>query len=370
MEPVSHIDVSRAIVDHFGDRAMDPPLIPRNAHAIVLWIVDGLGWGVYQYARAQGLIPWIAEHGPVDRPVESVFPSTTAAGLPSLAFGEPPAVHGALGYSVFVPQLNRRAYLLSGDDEHGQVIAPDILYPAIVPTIFERIAARGHHSAVVSPDLFCGSGFSRWIHAGATYRGYDMDRPAQAIERVRECLAEGVSLVWLYWPYIDLAAHATGLSSAMTDSAIAMWDRAYHAALQHWSGPTPTTVMVTADHGMADLDPRRAIAHADPRMRPIWRSRWAGERRALTTELPPAEVRRLVGPSVTVVGQSDAWHDGWYGGPASRPEWHDRVLQTLILPPAGGQFEKDGIEDAAILLGGHGGNTEAERTVPLLLQSW
>lgn len=365
----TQVDVSRAILAHWGLDSADSFWIPARTERIVLWVVDGLGLGIFERAREHGLLPhYRRAPGRLYRR-QSVFPTTTAAGMASLAFASPPAVHGALGYSVFVPEVGRRAALLTGLDEVGCAVPEDILYPRIVPTIFERVAAHGWGSAVVSPHTYQHSGFSRWLYAGSRYFGYHADNPLSAVEAVRSALRDPITrLVWLYWPYIDQAGHADGPKSAQMDQALSSWDSAYGAALHRWRIGPPVTMLITADHGMAALDPARAIRQNDPRSVPLWTKRWAGERRAVTTEIPMEAVLSLFGPTAAVYTQAQLWDEGWYGGDPVRNTWRDRVLHTLIVPPDNVQFQQDGVIEPALLKGGHGAMSPAERDIPLIVR--
>ncbi len=298
------------------------------------------------------------------------LPTTTAAGLASLAFAAPPAIHGALGYSVYIPEWDDRVNLLTGEDSRGQPVPENILYPRVSLTLFERLAESGIPSAVVSPDVFRHSGFSRWLYAGATYAGYEMSHPLDAVEVVASCLDHGYRFIWLYWPYIDQAAHVSGPTSQETDRALTVWDNAYEAAFYRWRAHQRVALLVTADHGMMDLDPRQAILRRDRRVAPLWVRRWAGERRAITTEMEPDEVHALVGGIATVYDQQKLWGEGWYGGPPAKASWQSRTLRTLIIPQVGVQFQQDGLRDAATMKGGHGAWTNDERQIPVIVQTW
>lgn len=319
---------------------------------------------------SRGLLRHYSHHPGNHQPWQSVYPTTTAAGLASMAFAAPPAVHGALGYPVYVPEWDDRVNLLTGEDSKGKPVPEDILYPRMAPTIFQRLTENNIRSAVVSSATYRHSGFTRWLYAGATYVGYEISHPLTAIDAVTSCLDHGHRVVWVYWPYIDQTAHVAGPLSPATDLALITWDSAYREAMRQWRAHESVTLLVTADHGMVTLDPRQAISRDDPRVAPLWVHRWAGERRAITTEVEPDEVRALIGGMATVYDQQQLWSDGRYGGLPTHGSWRNRTLRTLIIPEVGVQFQQDGITDATTMKGGHGAFTDDERLVPLIIQTW
>ena len=72
------------------------PEVARAADAVVLLVLDGLGWNSAQAHTA--ILPTItAMTG--DR-ITTVVPSTTATALTSIATGLAPAQHGVLGYRM------------------------------------------------------------------------------------------------------------------------------------------------------------------------------------------------------------------------------------------------------------------------------
>ena len=70
-----------------------------GARAVVLLVLDGLGWRRLEAARARGCPSSAAMEG---GPITTVVPSTTAAALTSIATGLAPARHGIIGYRMRV----------------------------------------------------------------------------------------------------------------------------------------------------------------------------------------------------------------------------------------------------------------------------
>lgn len=365
MRTLTQVAITQAVLAHFGDDSIKPVLpIPEDRQAMVLWVVDGLGLSHWRQAQSRGLLPEIDRANPVMLEAESVYPSTTAAGLASLAFAAPPAVHGALGYWIYLEQWGRTVNMLTGRDVDGHLAPANLLYP-MQDTIFDRLARLHIDSSVVSPQPYHTTGLSRWLYAGAQYRPYES--PEEAVNCTLRALDDGHRFIWLYWPDIDQWAHNTGMNSPATDGAIAQFSRAYGDAIKQWGSRHQVTIMVSADHGMMDLDPSRIMAQRDPRIQEVWEHPWAGERRALTTVLPFQQLHETLDLAADVVSQEQCWDEGWYGGAPAQPSFRQRVLNTLVLAPPHGQFAQDGRHDAPHLRAAHGGLSPDERTIPISL---
>ena len=70
----------------------------RSARAVVLLVLDGLGWSAVQDHAAA--MPRIAQME--GEAITTVAPSTTATALTSIATGLAPAQHGVVGYRMLV----------------------------------------------------------------------------------------------------------------------------------------------------------------------------------------------------------------------------------------------------------------------------
>ncbi|HEY1529213.1 MAG TPA: alkaline phosphatase family protein, partial [Galbitalea sp.] len=168
-----------------GENRLDLP----SAHRVVLVLVDGLGAAALK-ARAGHARTLSSASG---RTIETVFPTTTAAALASLATGDLPGQHGLVGYSVLDSTNDRVVNELSGWD--------DRLDPATwqrKPTLFEGAVAEGLSAVVVGPARYADSGFTRAVLRGAEYRSAASvsDRFAVAAAWLREPGPDGV--LYLY----------------------------------------------------------------------------------------------------------------------------------------------------------------------------
>ena len=358
--------ITEAIVDYFSGR--ESALDLRDARAVVLWVADGFGLAQLASFRREN---WTSLLGEVPLEAASAFPTTTAAGLATLAFAAPPAHHGALGYWIYLSEWDRPVNMLSGRDDRGAEVPGHLMYRPMA-TIFDRLAEHGIASSVVSPEPYRDTGLSRWLYQGARYCGYNPDHPTEALQSTHRALREGARFIWLYWPYFDATAHTEGLYAAQTEVQARRLDSAVAAAKPLWSPHAPLALVITADHGMAHLDLDRVVSRDDPLAAAIWQLPYAGERRAITTSLSVAQLKELgtFDTAEAVLSQDQLWEEGWYGGAPAHPSFRRRVLSSLVLAKEGGQFCQDGFRDSPVLRAGHGGRTYEEQTIPVWCSVW
>ncbi len=123
---------NKILADFFVEPLYKPLPIPwPRARAVVLWTGDGLGRDVLQKVlEGDTLAFWKkriqSSNGGV-LPTDSVFPTTTASALATLHFAVPPSVHGALGYTLWDPELLTTINVLSAQDLLGKVLPSTIM---------------------------------------------------------------------------------------------------------------------------------------------------------------------------------------------------------------------------------------------------
>jgi hypothetical protein len=166
-------------------------------------------------------------------------------------------------------------------------------------------------------------------------------------------------LVFVYFAEVDFAAHVYGQQSPMYDDALGGADRAWSALARRL--PAGAALIGTSDHGHVDFsessktlirDARysRLTFYGDPRALYVKGDRAVIEDLATETHarlVEPAELRSMLG-------------DG-----ADHPELSDRLPDALLLAPPDRLLLPRGMDRR--LIGYHGGDTAAERTIPLLV---
>jgi len=332
--------------------------------AVVL-LIDGLGAEALR-ARA-GHARTLSSAG--GKSIESGFPTTTASAIATITTGVRPGEHGLVGYTVLDAANDRVVNELRDWDDRF-----DPLTWQPVPTIFERGAGAGLATAVIAPERYRDSGFSRAVFRGAEYLAAASisDRMTRAAEFLAEPGPPG--LAYVYVPELDSAAHQHGLESTEWISALETTDAAVRdlvGTLGRRSG-----VLLTADHGIVDI-PQHAHLHFDTFPGLIDGVRFvAGEPRCLQLHFEPdataAQRDRLVdawraseSDRAWVATRDEAIAADWFG--PVRPEVVPRIGDLLVAARKNvAYYDSRAGTHGHSMIGQHGSWSQAELRVPLL----
>jgi Type I phosphodiesterase / nucleotide pyrophosphatase len=335
------------------------------ANRIVLVLVDGLGAAALR-ARAGHARSLSAASG---ASIDTVFPTTTAAALASLATGDLPGKHGLVGYSVLDAANDRVINQLSGWD--------DRLDPATWQrkrTLFQQAAAEGFSAVVVGPARYSDSGFTQAVLRGAEYRAAATiaDRFEVAARWLREPGPAGV--LYLYVPELDSIAHASGWESTEWTAKLETIDgevRRLAKVLGSKDG-----MLVTADHGIVDI-PVSAHVLIDTAPELLKGIRYvAGEPRCLQLHFEAslsakdrdavvARWREAESDRSWVATRDEAIAANWFGEVATEVE--PRIGDLLIAARKNVAYYDARTADkhSLAMIGQHGSWSPAELQIPL-----
>lgn len=331
--------------------------IPR-ADRVCVVLVDGLGFELL--AERAGHAPFLRRVAGSD-PLTVGYPSTTAASMGLFGTGCGPGRTGLAGYTVRNPQTGRLANLVSWE---GTGSVPEWQRE---PTIFGRLVAAGVAVTSVGPAKFAGSGLTEAALRGGGYV------PAEPLsDRVDAALFElsAPGLVYLYWGAVDKTGHQDGWQSRQWADALAETDR--ELARLARSVPTGTLLLITADHGMVDIDRRQLVDVARTPALAQDVTLVAGEPRASHVHVQDGSTedvldrwREQLGESAVVAARQEAIDAGWFGPVAE----HVRPMIGDVVVAATGRA---GVVDSRTqtphsleLRGMHGSFTPGEMLVPL-----
>jgi predicted AlkP superfamily pyrophosphatase or phosphodiesterase len=324
----------------------------RGATPLVLLLIDGLGWRLYQ--RFATLMPALADFA--GGAITTVVPSTTAAALPALTTGRPPSEHGVLGDRVRVGGAVLNVL---------QWTVPERTPPA--PESVQPYAPfAGGRVSVVSQAKFVNSGFSRAHLRGAPFYGYqDVEGMLAAVDAA---VSAGAPVIYAYFPDPDRMAHEHGLEhdaflAALTAAAAVV--RGIRRRL-----PSQGALIVTADHGHVTVDPAQRV-DLTPLMPMV--SATAGSARLRFLHARPGAARdllaaagELAGPRAWTCDRAALVASGWLG-PHMSPVMSGRIGDVVMaardaatmVDPAEGRLND--------LVTVHGSLTADEMLVPLLV---
>ena len=350
-------------IAHEPNRLSLPPV-----EKVIVLLVDGLGASALaaRAGHARTIAPLLTSASTIG----ARFPSTTASALATLTTGEPPGIHGLVGYSVLDAANDRVVNQLSGWDAQ--------LNPATwqrVPTLFEKARAEGITTFAIGTERYRASGYTRAVLRGAEYRSGATvsDRFAEA-RHVLDEIDRG--LIYLYVPELDQAGHAAGWQSAEWTTALEELDRSvrtFAPTLGRGEG-----MLLTADHGILDV-PQSSQVLFDSEARLVDGIRFvAGEPRALQLHFEPdataahratvlASWREIEGARSWIVSRAEAIQSGWFGATVD-PQVVPRIGDIMIAARKGiAYYDSRVVADTGRnMVGQHGSWSSDELNIPLL----
>ena len=248
--PPSTVDLARAIASIGG-----VPLSGHDARAaelaerigrdrpLLFVLVDGLGCVFDELAKPGGLIA-----GAEGIQLRSVFPSTTAAALTTLATGAWPSQHGVPAWYTHLHRNDITATILPFVErdserklqEFGIRPSEAFAYPSRMATIEGRF--RTYHPRAIS-----NSEFTSYQRGSAPTDPYDhlRDAAATVVSRIVEQDEPGIH--YLYLPMVDSASHRDGPNASATLRALEAVDQALELIAEQLDGRA--RIAISADHG-------------------------------------------------------------------------------------------------------------------------
>ena len=343
-----------------GSEARTTLGLPRAARVCVV-LVDGLGR--LNLAERSGHAPFLRSLLDGSRRLTAGYPSTTSASVATFGTGTCPGRTGLVGYTVRNPATGLLANMVSwegaGSAHEWQV----------EPTVFEQVVADGRRAVSVGTARFAGSGMTDAALRGASYHAAET-----LADRVDATVSELATpgLVYLYWGEVDKVGHHEGWGSWQWGHAVEEIDR--ELARLARSLPRDSLLVITADHGMVDVDlaQRWDVATTPGLLEGV--ELVAGEPRALHLHLAEGHTADVVaerwqdvlgGAAVVAVGQ-DAVDANWFGSVAEhvRPRIGDVVV--AMTGRATVVDSRTQSPRSLELVGVHGSMTPHEMYVPLL----
>ena len=278
----SSVDLFQTMCELAGGRTFEESrnkkalreLIGHHDHYLFV-LVDGLGTSLSGCFPASGFLASAATHR-----LHSVFPSTTAVALTSLATGAWPAEHGLTGWWTYFPE-HRRVLCPLLFSERGTGVDGETLgltmnelvpSPPVMGGLFRTV------SSLLPREITSGA-YAGWSRGGTSITPY------RSFSHARELLARlyrrtaGPTYTYLYLLTVDKACHAHGVASEEVANEVARVDRLLGRIRE--AIPQRVRMVVSADHGLVDVLPERHFVIRD--QDPIARHLIAGQTGEATT---------------------------------------------------------------------------------------
>jgi len=353
---------------------------------VLLVYFDAFGWRWYERHADHPLFEYVRDRGLVLK-LTSQFPSTTAAHMTTIHTGLPVGVHGVYEWFTLLPAVNRiiapLLFSFAGDMAPDTLLAAGVAGSDVYPEsdFYMSLRDAGVSAHVALPGAIAAS-----TPAGILLR-YAAVHPfgdtAEGVSAVGAALARvDRGYGFLYLPDVDSAMHRLGPDHADVDQLIGATLDAFEQGLRRGPVPEGTLVLITADHGMAAVDPERSLyvnvlwpgiidhIRVGANGRPLAP---AGSSRDLFLHTRPGShdqvrttLQSLLDGKAEVRSVAGLIEEGIFGSTVSET-FRERVGDLVVLPyPGEAVYWNDPPRFTQPYFGQHGGLTHAEMEVPLV----
>lgn len=377
-----------------GERELGLPTdvlghLPHRTDAVILFLADAFGWRFFE--KNHDRYPFLrhfVQNGMVSK-LTAQFPSTTAAHVTCIHTGLTPAQSGVYEWFQYQPSVNRLIapllFSLAGEKTRDTLVRHGVQPSDVFPTatIYQSLHRAGVKSYLFHNRDLANSAPARALNDGATVIPYKTLPEALVNLRAMLTKRDAPAYYFLYYSAIDTVAHEYGPTSDHIEAELDQFFVTMERLFLDRARGCRALFMLTADHGMAEVDPRTTIYlnHTLPRFREYIATNRrgdlltpAGSPRDYFLHVKPERLdmacatiaEHLQGKAIVVKTQT-LIEEGFFG-PHPSDAFLKRVGNLVVLPFKGQSvyyYEREKFENR--YFGHHGGLTREEMEIPLLV---
>ncbi|HWS85244.1 MAG TPA: alkaline phosphatase family protein [Ktedonobacteraceae bacterium] len=368
--------------------------LPTRYDKVIFFFVDAFGWRFFErYAERCSFLKTISTQGVVSK-LTSQFPSTTAAHVTCIHTGLNVGQSGVYEWNYYEPLVDEiispllfsyAGDKLARDTVKRSAIDPAQFFPS--QTFYQTLQAQGVTSHVLQYNAYTPSTYSDIAFRGASVHPYKtlLDALTQLAELVT-ARTTSPTYYFLYFDRFDTACHNHGPCSRQSQEAIESFftlvEQAFYKDVR--GKTTKTLLMITADHGQIEVDPRNTyyLNKQIPKIAQYLKTNKrgyplvpAGSPRDMFlhvaeehTDTLVADLRERLAGKAEVYQTRDLLAQHFFGLQEPSPTFLQRVGNVVILP-----YKHETVwwyeegKFAMHFFGHHGGLTPEEMEIPLLL---
>ncbi len=323
------------------------------ADAVVLLVLDGLGWD--QLVDHAAIAPTLTSMQ--GRSIHTVAPTTTATALSSITTGLTPGEHGLVGYRMLLGGDVMNVLRWAVGDQQVRRSHPPRDVQSFEPFLGRRVP-------VVAQGELQNSPFSEAHLRGCDPVGWRS--PSSIAVEAAAQVGDGERFVYCYYNGVDKIAHERGFGP-FYDAELHYADELVADLLA--TLPAGTALLVTADHGQVHVGD--SIVHpSGDLLGPVTMQSGEGRFRWLHCASHDIDglvdtARGEVGDTAWVVTREEMLDDGWFG-PTVAPPIQRRLGDVALCAFEPVSFYEKADSGPYELVCRHGSMTSAEVNVPLL----
>ena len=345
----------------------------RQHRQVLLWVIDGMG---LNYLSAQSQAVHLKAN--LLGGMTSVYPPTTAAAITTFLTGNAPQQHGLTGWHIYFRELGACLAVLPGKPRYGGVSLGEAgidVRKLLSTTPFTDLIAGP--SVALSPAYMADSDFNQ-CHLGASHLVRHRNL-SELRDNVVRLLHEGEHrYLYAYWPELDTIGHQEGIWSEAARRHLLQLDQCFGEIVEQCRG-TDTLIIVCADHGQVDSGSSDRLSLDDhPQLADCLSVPLCGEPRSSYCYLRPGAektfddyVENELSDKLESYRSSELIEKGWFGLGEPHPQLVHRIGDRVLLMRSHYTL-KDRLaqEKNYDLVGVHGGLSEDELLVPLIVASY
>lgn len=357
---------------------------------VVMLVVDGLG--LEQLTHFSSSADQAGSHRTsfwkqlldeaVLAPITSIAPSTTAAALTSLWTGQPAAVHGVMGYEMYLKEYSLIANMIthapaSFTGDVGGIkragFDPETFLP--VPTFGPHLARHDIQVNALQHMAIARSGLSTMLFPGVNVIPFRS--PSDLWVTLPSLMKKNTTqrmYTYIYWGELDELSHRYGPLNERVDLEFSLFSFLLEGFLNDLRKQArgDTLFLMTADHGHLHT-PKSPFYELrnHPGLNECISMYPSGESRLAYLYVKPGAEQRLedyVGATwpgkFQLVPTHEALQAGLFGPGSAHPYLGNRVGDAILFAQDDAYLWWANHENP--LLGRHGGMTQVEMVVPLL----
>ena len=237
----------------------------KKYDAVVLFFIDAFGWRFYERFQDAAFIKRMEKQGRIEK-LTSQFPSTTAAHVTTLHTGLPVGMTGVHEWFYYEPKVDRiiapLLFSVAGTKGRDTLSVKNVkaaeLYPKGI--FYPELKKMGVDSFNFGLRDYTPSTYGNAVMAGSEMRSFKT--LSEAFVNMGLLLEEQKhpTYIQLYFDKIDSIAHEYGPNGAQTEAEI----ETFLLMMEHYfertfKGKKRILFMMTADHGMCEVDPKTTV---------------------------------------------------------------------------------------------------------------
>ena len=333
---------------------------------LVLLIIDGLGYN-YLCSKPNS---FLYQH--LHSKITTVTPPTTAAAVSSFLTGLAPQQHGLTGWFTYFHEIDEVLTVLPYTLRNSQQ-APNQAVSELInlPSFFDTLETKTYS---VMPRFLKDSVFNQMLTGNADLLTYTtLENCLSEIYHV--CKVPSKKYIYAYWSQFDALAHEHGINSPEVESHFHMLDR-HIANFAHQLKSNHTQLLICSDHGFIDSPiERRLTLNNYPQLMSCLRTPLCGEPRLAmcyiqddTHEIFSKLCQKHLGHAATLYRGEKLIEQNFFGLGETHPALRHRVGDYVLVMEENYTLTQQLANEAyPNLVGYHGGLSESEMYVPLIL---